>query len=45
VVTRETGKNRFREWSDELVTWMLGRDDTGWKIVGLFIRDAANPGG
>lgn len=44
VVTSETGKNRFRAWSDQLVTWMLGRGDQGWRIVGFFIRDASNPG-
>ena len=44
VVTRETGQNQFRNWSDEVVTWMLGRGEGGWQIVGLFIRDVSNPG-
>jgi hypothetical protein len=44
VVTVETGRNRFRAWNREVATWMLGREGGGWKIVGLYIRDAANPG-
>lgn len=44
VVTRETGRNRFRTWDDEGVTWMLGREAGEWRIVGLFIRDIRNPG-
>lgn len=44
VVTVETGRNRFRSWNREVATWMLGREATGWKIVGLYIRDVANPG-
>jgi hypothetical protein len=43
VVTRETGSNKFRSWSDEIVTWHLGRDDGRWRIVGMFIRDLRNP--
>ncbi len=43
VVTRETGRNRFRSWQEELVTYFLGREDGGWRLVGLFIRDIANP--
>jgi hypothetical protein len=43
VVTRETGKNRFRSWRGETVTWLLGRSDGEWKIVGFFIRDIRNP--
>ena len=43
VVTRETGRNRFREWKDEEVVYLLGRTADSWRIVGLFIRDAANP--
>jgi hypothetical protein len=44
VVTVETGRNRFRSWNREVATWMLGREATGWKIVGLYLRDVANPG-
>lgn len=43
VVTRESGRNRFRSWNGEVVTWFLGRGAGGWKIVGLFIRDLRNP--
>jgi hypothetical protein len=43
VVTEETGRNRFRQWDGELVTYLLGRDDGRWRLVGYFIRDIANP--
>ena len=43
VVTRETGRNRFRSWQDEIVAWLLGRRDGEWRIVGYFIRDIRNP--
>ena len=43
VVTRETGSNRFRSWKDESVTWLLGKRDGEWKIVGFFIKDIKNP--
>lgn len=43
VVTKETGRNKFREWTDETVTWLLGKRDGNWKIVGFFIRDVKNP--
>jgi hypothetical protein len=43
VVTQETGRNRFRQWNGELVTYLLGREDDRWRIVGYFIRDIANP--
>jgi len=43
VVTRETGKNRFRSWENETVAWLLGRREGGdWRIVGYFIRDIRN---
>jgi hypothetical protein len=44
VVARETGRNKFRAWNDELVTYLLGRDAGRWRLVGYFIRDIANPG-
>lgn len=44
VVTEETGRNRFREWNRELVTYLLGREGGRWRLVGYFIRDIANPG-
>jgi hypothetical protein len=43
VVTEETGRNRFRQWNRELVTYLLGREGSRWKLVGYFIRDIANP--
>lgn len=43
VVTQETGRNRFRQWDGELVTYLLGRQDGRWRLVGYFIRDIANP--
>jgi hypothetical protein len=43
VVTEETGRNRFRQWNRELVTYLLGRHDGRWRLVGYFIRDIANP--
>lgn len=43
VVTEETGRNKFRQWDRELVTYLLGRQDGNWRLVGYFIRDIANP--
>jgi len=43
VVTRETGRNRFRSWENETVTWLLGQREAEWRIVGYFIRDLRNP--
>jgi hypothetical protein len=44
VVTEETGRNKFRQWEGELVTYLLGREGEGpWRLVGYFIRDIANP--
>ena len=43
VVTEETGRNRFRQWNRELVTYLLGREGDRWRLVGYFIRDIANP--
>jgi hypothetical protein len=43
VVTEETGRNRFRKWDRELVTYLLGREAGRWRLVGCFIRDIANP--
>ncbi len=43
VVTEETGRNRFRKWDGELVTYLLGRENARWRLVGYFIRDIANP--
>ncbi len=43
IVTRDTGKNRFREWENEITTWLLGQHEDGWRIVGMFLKDIANP--
>jgi len=43
VVTRDTGKNRFRAWENEITTWLLGQHEDGWRIVGMFLKDIANP--
>lgn len=43
VVTVETGKNKFRSWHEEKVTWLLGKDSGAWKLIGFFIRDIKNP--
>ncbi len=43
VVTKDNGRNRFRSWQNEIVTWFLGKHDGVWKIVGMFIRDIRNP--
>jgi hypothetical protein len=43
VVTEETGRNRFREWNRELVTYLLGRESGRWRLVGYFIKNIANP--
>jgi hypothetical protein len=43
VVTEETGRNRVRQWRNELVAYLLGRDSGRWQMVGYFIKDIANP--
>ena len=43
AVTRETGRNRFRLWENQRVTWLLGRHAGRWVIVGMFVRDERNP--
>jgi len=43
VVTEETGRNKFRQWDRELVTYLLGRQEGQWRLVGYFIKDIANP--
>lgn len=39
VIAKETGKNRARNWRDEETTWLFGRTDGRWRIVGQIIRD------
>jgi len=43
VVTRDSGRNKFREWESEVVVWHLGDESGSWKIVGFFIRNVQNP--
>ena len=43
AVTRDTGHNRFRSWSDEETAWFLGRVNGAWRIVGTVIRDIQLP--
>ena len=43
VVTRDTGRNRFRAWTDEETSWFLGRINGAWRIVGMVIRDIQLP--
>ena len=43
ATTEDTGSNRFRRWDKERVTWVLGKRNGEWKIVGYFIRDIRNP--
>lgn len=43
VVTKDTGKNKFRTWKDETIAWLVGRRDGVWKLTGYFIRDIKNP--
>ena len=43
VVTRDTGSNRFRAWTDEETSWFLGRINGAWRIVGMVIRDIHLP--
>lgn len=44
AVTKDTGNNKFRNWQDEMVTWILGRRNNEWRILGYFIKDIKNPG-
>ena len=43
VIARETGSNKVRSWKDEETTWLLGRTDGRWRIVGQIIRDIQLP--
>ncbi len=43
VVTNETGRNRFREWENEEVTYYFGKIDNSWKLTGFFIKNLKNP--
>jgi hypothetical protein len=43
VIAKETGSNKVRVWRDEETTWLLGRTDGRWRIVGQIIRDIQLP--
>jgi hypothetical protein len=43
VIAKETGRNRVRSWRDEETTWLFGRTDGRWRIVGQIIRDIQLP--
>ena len=43
VVTRETGKHKFRSFENEKRVYLMARTDDGWKIIGIFIPDMSNP--
>ena len=43
AITRDTGSNRFRAWSNEETTWFLGRVNGEWRLVAMIIRDIQLP--
>ena len=43
VIAKETGRNKVRAWRDEETTWLFGRTDGRWGIVGQIIRDIQLP--
>lgn len=43
VVTQDTGKNKFRQWTNQQTTWLLGKNDELWEILGYYLRDISNP--
>ena len=43
IRTSDTGRNKFREWKEEEVTWFLGRVAEDWKIIGMVISDIQLP--
>ena len=43
LITRDTGSNAVRRWTDEEVAWFLGRSDGKWRIVSMVIRDIQLP--
>ena len=44
IIAKETGRNKVRTWKNEETTWLLGRTDGRWRIVGQIIRDIQLPG-
>lgn len=43
LVTTETGRNKFRNWKDDKVVYLLGKQKGKWKLKSVFFKDAANP--
>ncbi|WP_456459486.1 DUF1579 family protein [Reichenbachiella sp.] len=43
VITRDTGQNKFRKWEREQTTWLLGKKDDEWKILGYYLQNISNP--
>lgn len=43
VATSDTGKNKFRQWNKEQTTWLLGKKENRWEILGYYLRDISNP--
>ena len=43
VHTRDTGRNRFRQWENEGNVWVLGRVGDSWQIIGQIVRDMQLP--
>ncbi len=43
VVTLDTGRNKFRSWEREQTTWLLGKKDGDWKILGYYLQAISNP--
>ncbi len=39
VTTRETGANKFYSWQNRVTTYMAGRLDSGWKLLGVVIEE------
>lgn len=43
VVTLDTGQNKFRRWEGEQSTWLLGKKNDEWKILGYYLQNMSNP--
>lgn len=43
VITRDTGKNKFRAWDNEQTTWLLGKKGNEWRILGYYLQNISNP--
>lgn len=43
IIANEHGNNKFRNWENEQVVYMLGKINLEWKIIGFYIKDIKNP--